>query len=330
MIAFISICYAGLYFLIFNTLGLLKKTVGNIVAFAGVGVAIIAAIIFMWYTYAPMSGDGRMFRFVIPIVPNVKGQVVEVLVDANQPLRKGDALYTIDPTPYEFAVRQLEAQIEQQEAQKRLAQINLDRATKLVKTQAAAQIDLDTSTANVDAATAAIEASRAALDNARWQLQETTVTAPHDGYVLNLQLRPGGYVTPVPMASAMAFVSTEASAILASFSQSSVRRIAVDDPAEIVFINKPGQVFAGRVERVVGTDGDSQLTASSQLPNFTGAPARGRWGVVIEMHDEALARALPQGTAGTVAIYTSGGAAFHMISKVALRMTAWLSYLTTP
>ncbi len=76
MIAFLSIIYAGLYVIIFNKLGLLKKTVGNIAAFAGVGVVMIAAIVFVWYTYSPMSGDARMFRYIIPIVPNVRGEVV--------------------------------------------------------------------------------------------------------------------------------------------------------------------------------------------------------------------------------------------------------------
>ncbi len=43
-----------------------------------------------------------------------------------------------------------------------------------------------------------------------------------------------------------------------------------------------------------------------------------------------MARQLPQSTSGTLAVYTQGGAAFHIISKVALRMNAWLSYLTSP
>jgi hypothetical protein len=69
MIAFITICYASLYFLIFNKLGLLKKSAGNISAFAGVGVVLIGAIVFMWYTFSPLSTDARMFRYIIPIVP---------------------------------------------------------------------------------------------------------------------------------------------------------------------------------------------------------------------------------------------------------------------
>ena len=51
-IAFIGLCYASLYLLIFNKLGLLKKTAGNIFAFAGVGVVIVGAIVFAWVLFA--------------------------------------------------------------------------------------------------------------------------------------------------------------------------------------------------------------------------------------------------------------------------------------
>lgn len=330
MIAFICICYAGLYLLIFNKLGLLKKTVGNISAFAGVGVVMIGAIIFMWYTFAPMSGDARMFRYIIPIVPNVKGQVVAVPIEATQSLLKGDTLFQIDPEPFEFAVRQLEAQVKQQQAELRFAEVNVVRAKSLLKVQAAAQVDLDNWIANKDVAEAAIQGSEAQLDNARWQLAETRVTAPFDGYVLNLQLRPGHVVTTVPLASSMAFVSREANLILASFSQSAIRRIAVGNEAEVVFTNKPGQTFPGKVTRIVGFGSLSQLDASGQLPTLTGAPVTDRWGVVVKLDDQEVSTALPQGAGGAMAVYTDGGKPVHVISKVALRMSAWLGYLTSP
>jgi multidrug resistance efflux pump len=330
MIAFISICYAGLYILIFNKLGLLKKTAGNICAFAGVGVVIIGAIVFMWYTFSPISQDARMFRYIIPIVPNVKGQVVDVPVEALQPLERGDVLFRIDPEPYEITVRQLEAQVQQAEAEWRLAKINRDRAEKLVQVQASAQVDLDIWTANMEAAAAAIARGNAQLDNARWQLRETTVRAPHDGYVVNLQLRPGNFVTNVPLASSLAFVSSESNIVLASFSQSAVRKINVGDAADVVFANRPGETFQGTVARIVGLGAQSQLTASGQLPALTGAPVTDRWGVAIELDDQEVARSLPQGTGGTVAIYTQSGKPVHVISKVAMRMNAWLAYLTSP
>lgn len=330
MIAFISICYAGLYLLIFNKLGLLKKTAGNISAFAGVGVAIIAAIVFMWYTYSPMSADARMFRYIIPIVPNVKGQVVDVPVNANVPVSKGDVLFRIDPVPYEFAVRQLEGQVTRHQAEERLADVNVERAQKLLKVQAAAQIDLDTWLANRDIAAAAIETAQAQLENAQWQLQETEVTAPADGYVLNLQLRPGSFVTNIPLASTMAFVSREQSTILASFSQSAIRRINVGDEADVVFTSVPGETYSAKVVRVVGLGSQSQLSASGQLPTLTGAPVTDRWAVALDLDDKEVADRLPQGAGGSVAIYTSSGKPVHVISKVAMRMSAWLGYLTSP
>jgi len=330
MIAFISICYASLYILIFNKLGLLKKTAANVSAFAGVGVVIIGAIVFMWYTFSPISPDARMFRYLIPIVPNVKGQVVDVPIQALQPLKEGDVLFRIDPEPYRHAVHQFEAQVERVEAEWRLAKVNRDRAAKLLEVQSAAQVDLDIWTAKMDAAAAAIAGGKAQLDNARWQLQETTVRAPADGYVLNLQLRPGNFVTSVPMASSLAFVSGEANPVIASFSQSAVRRIRVGDDADLVFNNRPGETFSGKVERIVGLSAQSQISASSTLPSITGAPVTDRWVVAIDMNDQDIARSLPQGAAGTVAIYTDAGKPVHVISKVAMRMSAWLGYLTSP
>jgi multidrug resistance efflux pump len=330
MIAFISICYGGLYVLIFNKLGWLQKTAGNICAFAGVGVAMIGAIILMWYTFSPISADARMFRYIIPIVPNVRGEVVEVPVEATQPLSRGDTLFRIDPAPYEMTVRQLEAQVARHKAEERLANVNVERAQKLLNVQAAAQIDLDTWTANKDAAIAATAAAQAQLDHARWQLNETNVTAPFDGYVVNLQLRPGNVVTTIPAASSLAFVSNEINTVLASFSQSAIRKIAVGDAAELVFTNVPGETFAGEVVRVVQLSGQSQLTASGQLPSFSGVPANDRWAVAVELEDKEYARQLPQGAGGTVAIYTEKGKPVHIISKVAMRMNAWLGYLTSP
>ena len=109
MIAFISLCYASLYILIFNKLKLLPKTTPNVSAFVGVGVIMIAAIVFAWYTFAPMSSDTRVVRYVIPIVPNVSGQLVEVSVTTMQRVKKGDPLYRIDPTPYQHQVDELAA-----------------------------------------------------------------------------------------------------------------------------------------------------------------------------------------------------------------------------
>lgn len=330
MIAFIALCYASLYLLIFNKLGLLQKSVANISAFAGVGVVLIGAVVFVWFTYSPMSQDARLFRFIVPIVPNVKGQVIEVPIQGKESLAEGDVLFRIDPTPYEYAARQLESQVARHEAEWRLAKVNVDRAAMLVARQSGAQVDLDLWTANMDMAAAAVESTKAQLENAQWQLGETTVRAPADGYVVNLQVRPGNFVTSIPMASSMPFVTTDSNPILASFSQSAIRKISEGNSVEVSFSHVPGQVFSGTVARVVGVGAQAQLTASGQLPSFTGAPVNDRWAVIAQLDDEEFARSLHQGAGGTMVVYTDAGEAFHIISKVAIRMTAWMGYLTSP
>jgi len=47
---------------------------------------------------------------------------------------------------------------------------------------------------------------RAQLDNARWELSQTTVTAPSNGYAINVQLRPGSFTAAFPITPAMTFV----------------------------------------------------------------------------------------------------------------------------
>ena len=80
MIAFISIIYGSFYFLVFGK-GIVKKSARNVSIFVGIGVVLIATIVFMWWTFSPTTADGRTFQYVVQIVPNVAGPVIEVPID---------------------------------------------------------------------------------------------------------------------------------------------------------------------------------------------------------------------------------------------------------
>lgn len=73
---------------------------------------------------APSSHDIRVVNYVVPINPPVRGLVTEVPVEPNRPLKKGDVLFKIDPTPYEIAVKNYEAQIAQLKVQLLTAEAN--------------------------------------------------------------------------------------------------------------------------------------------------------------------------------------------------------------
>jgi len=84
MIALLSLIYGSFYFLFFKKLKLFAESVRNISIFVGIGVVLIGAVVYAWWTFAPTTADGRVFQYVIPIVPNVKGQVVEVPIEVVQ------------------------------------------------------------------------------------------------------------------------------------------------------------------------------------------------------------------------------------------------------
>jgi multidrug resistance efflux pump len=331
MIILIALCYSVFYIVFFKKLRLFQESVRNISIFVGIGVVLVGTIVFMWWSFAPTAKDGRVFQYVISIVPNVKGTVIEVPVKPLVKVNKGKVLYKIDPEPFQFAVDQIMASIVQAGAQKKLAEIEVKRTGKLVRASAGAQSDLDRWTAQLAVANATIASLNAQLHYAQWQLAETVVRAPHSGFVANLQLRPGNYVTNMPVAAAMTFVSDETREILASFSQSAIRYIKEGDSVEAVFALLPGKVYSGKISHIFRNSGEAQLTASGQLPTFTGTPDNARWIVRVAFDDKEAAVALPQSSAATMlAVYTQKGKPFHIISKVVIRMQAWSAYLTSP
>src|SRR5438093_6532057 len=66
---------------------------------------------------APATDDVRAMNYVIPIVPRVTGQVTEVPIEPNRPIKKGDVLFKIDPVPFEAAVKAAEATLRRLEDQ---------------------------------------------------------------------------------------------------------------------------------------------------------------------------------------------------------------------
>ncbi|HWS25814.1 MAG TPA: HlyD family secretion protein [Xanthomonadales bacterium] len=66
---------------------------------------------------APSSADVRVMNYVVPINPRVAGKVIEVPVEPNMPVKKGDVLFKIDPIPFQIQVRSAEANIQALKAQ---------------------------------------------------------------------------------------------------------------------------------------------------------------------------------------------------------------------
>jgi multidrug resistance efflux pump len=73
----------------------------------------LAIIILFMNIVAPSSHDVRAMNYVVPIVPRVTGQVTEVPIEPNRPIKKGDVLFKMDPEPFELAVKAAESKLAQ-------------------------------------------------------------------------------------------------------------------------------------------------------------------------------------------------------------------------
>src|SRR5207249_11105672 len=101
----------------------------------------LTALVLTLNIVAPSSPDVRVFRFTVPIVSQVRGRVIEVPIEeGNVPVKKGDVLFRIDPTPYQLQVNTLQAQLANAVAQqKELGESLKGAQAKVVESKGAIQ-----------------------------------------------------------------------------------------------------------------------------------------------------------------------------------------------
>jgi multidrug resistance efflux pump len=179
---YVSLCYVifKLFRIPVNQWSLSTAVLGGIFG-------IVLILLFMNYNH-PFTANARIYFAVTPILPSVKGRVIEVPVATNTPLKEGDELFRIDPKPYQYTLDQKKAQLADAEqnvmklkasldqatagaeravAQRLLAQQNYDRQAELFSKQVIARATLDTFTRNLETATQELTGARAEEERAR-------------------------------------------------------------------------------------------------------------------------------------------------------------------
>lgn len=111
MIELVIGVYGGLCWLIFKKWRLIPTNSYTVCTAILGGLGILLLIAILLSLYHPATPDGRLYTTTVPVVPQVKGMVIEVPALANEPLKKGDVLFRIDPRPYEIEVQRLEAML---------------------------------------------------------------------------------------------------------------------------------------------------------------------------------------------------------------------------
>jgi RND family efflux transporter MFP subunit len=183
------------------------------------------------------TGSALVIRQSVAIVPAVSGEVIDVPVEPNEPLKANDVLFKIDPVPFQ-------AQFDALNAQLKFEQLRLSQMTQLQTSGTGRNFD-------VEQRQATVEQLKAQLDGAKYNLDKTVVRAPTDGYVTNLALRKGARVASLPLSPVMAFIETSETIIGVAIQQIAARYVAPGQKVEVTFKYFPGQILTGKVVAVL-------------------------------------------------------------------------------
>lgn len=273
---------------------------------------LLNVVLFIPMGWGAPAGGAMIGRHSVSIVPDVSGEVIDVPASPNAPLKAGDVLFRIDPTPFAAQLHALEAQL-------RLAETRLAQMTELAQKQATPEF-------NVEQRQSEVDQLRAQVEGAKWNLDKTTVRAPADGYVTNLALRKGARVSNLALSPAMAFIDISEAVTIVQVPQIYARYIEPGQKVEITFKFLPGQVFSGRVGTVLQAIAPGQTAPSgsaTETRDLTPEP----FVVRVTLDDPTLEDRLPAGSVGSAAIYTDHVKISHVIRQVVLRQQAMLNYI---
>ena len=366
--------YCGILWLVFAKLKLIRLSLPIAILAASVGPLLIIALLFCAQYFHPFTADAHIFEEVIPIVPQLRqaGRVIDVPVQANVRIAKGDLLFRVDPVPYQNSVDLLNAALDEakqnllvSEASIKLSEATLERATanlnfairdrdrgaELIERNAMSQAEFDMvlnrfaeanaaesqattsltqARLSVELAKAKITQSETQLSNAIYDLEQTSVYAPHDGFVTNLQLREGMMVGGAGTSSVMSFISERSEVnrgiVVAAFDQKNYLRIKEGNYAEVALFGYPGEIFTGRVQNVIDVSGAGQLTATGILPTALGSGQATRFAVRIKL-DKGDDLRLPGGSRALAAVYTEDVQISGIPIMFLIRAQSWMRYV---
>jgi multidrug resistance efflux pump len=249
---------------------------------------------------------------------------------------------------------QATAAVGKADAQLQLTQQNYDRQAELFAKDVIARAALETATRNLDAAkqtlagakaeeerarlaykseiggvNTTVATRRAELADAEFDLDQTTTRAAGPGFVTQVSLRPGMYLVPAQLRTAMLFVNTAKTdqELGAAFDQNAMQRVVAGSDAEVAFDAVPGRVFKAKVRSVVDAIAAGQLISALTLIEPETRTTAGRAVTIIDVTDDVSDYQIPLGATAQVAIYTEHWHHLALLRKILLRMRSWQNYV---
>jgi multidrug resistance efflux pump len=262
--------------------------------------------------YTPVSQSAVVAAHTQHIYPLVSGQVIELHVQRSASVKQGDPLFTIDPRPYQYAV-------DNWVAAERLAKLALDDAEQLVAKGAIARFARDERSATYDQAVAR-------LANARYELENTVISAPGNGFISLNVLHEGQVVSP--SSATMTFIDTDEIWITALISQNGLNLIEPGAEVYLSFSALPGEIFTTTVEYQIPGIIQGQVTIEDgSSPGQAISNVQDSYPLRITFPADAPENLRNSGKLASATIFADAGNPINVLAKLLAWISTWLDFL---
>lgn len=285
----------------------MKSLIRKIARYAITILLVIIAVViifraWVFYTESPWTRDAKFAADVVAISPDVTGLITEVPVHDNQLVKKGDTLFVVDRPRYQKALDQAQADVEYYQAlvseKRREAARRNQLGTSAMSREAIDQANNDLQTSEHQLAK-----SIATRDLAKIDLDRTAITAPSDGWVTNLNVYQGEFITRGSVA--VALVQQHSFYVLAYLEETKLHGVEPGYRAEVTPLGS-NVVLRGTVDSVAAgvTNSSSSVDSKGMATvdsNLEWVRLAQRVPVRIRL-DQQPGNRFPAGTTATVVI----------------------------
>ena len=217
----------------------------------------------------------------------------------------------------EGANTQFQAQDNQNQYETALAQLNAAKAA-----QQSAKLAMDSEIGGVNTTVAQLQAQ---LDNANWELSQTTIRTPADGYVTLVTVTVGDRA--LQLHSAMSFIVEKEITLVGMFSQNGFQTIKEGAPVDIVFDNAPGRIYHAKITAIAKGVGQGQVAVSGTLARTNALGGATVFPAEISIPDEMSRESLRLGMSGSATAFADNAGVIGLLASILVWISAYAAYL---
>ena len=256
----------------------------------------------VYYTESPWTRDARFSADVVAIAPDVSGLITQVNIKDNQLVNKDQVLFTIDQPRYQKALEEAEADVAYYKALASEKRREAGRRNQL-GIQAMSREEIDQANNVLQTVEHQLAKAQATRDLARLDLERTVIRAPAAGWVTNLNVFNGEFITRG--STAVALVKKNSFYVLAYLEETKLEGVRKGYRAEITPLGS-NRIIKGTVDSIAA--GVTNASSSNDAKGMATIDSNLEWvrlaqRVPVRIRlDHQQGNLWPSGTTATVVI----------------------------